>query len=250
LAALKNLNDFLSKHTDIDPVLARSFYENAMACEGNAISGKESQKHLDSMRFEHPPAILASWEAVPGFVDSGIKVLHPSQDYLDYQRTEKAKNDQSAVTSFAELGPTVDLSAADNKQTKYDLTAKMAPGIGNRYARALVYTGQQCVFNDDDYRATNQGQAIKVKSFGDGQGYSPSHHDGVFGQYRDGDIGERNNVVEEADGTKVGFGGCLKGLLAFNLLSCRGIGVFARQRTQEVTGHQKHQHKTELCLLL
>ena len=68
-----------------------------------------------------------------------------------------------------------------------------------------------------------------------GQGYSPTHHDGVFGQYRDGDIGERNNVVEEADGTKVGFGGCLKGLLAFNLLSCRGIGVFARQRTQEGT---------------
>jgi hypothetical protein len=74
LAALKNLNDFLSKHTDVDPVLARSFYENAMACEGNAISGKESQKHLDSMRCEHSPAILASWEALPGFVDSGIKV--------------------------------------------------------------------------------------------------------------------------------------------------------------------------------
>jgi hypothetical protein len=111
----------------------------------------------------------------------------------------------------------------------------MAPGIGNRYARALVYTGQQCVFNDDDYRATNQGQAIKVKSFGDGQGYSPSHHDGVCGQYRDGDVGERNNVVEEVDGYKVGVGGCLKGLLAFNLLSCRGIGVFARQRTQEGT---------------
>ena len=174
LAALKNLNDFLSKHPDSDPVLAWSFYENAMACEGNAISGKESQKHLDSMRFEHPPAILASWEAVPGFVDSGIKVLPPNQDYLDYQRTEKAMNDQSAVTSFAELGPTVDLSAADNKQTKYDLTAKMAPGIGNRYARAVVYTGQQCVFNDDDFRATDQGQAIKVKCFGEGQGYSPS----------------------------------------------------------------------------
>ena len=55
-------------------VPCNSFYENAMACEGNAISGKESQKHLDSMRFEHPPAILASREALPGFVDSGIKV--------------------------------------------------------------------------------------------------------------------------------------------------------------------------------
>jgi hypothetical protein len=74
-----------------------------------------------------------------------------------------------------------------------------------------------------------------VKCIGDGQGYSPSHHDGVFGQYRDGFIGERNNAVEEVDGHKVVVGGCLKGLLYFNLLGCRGIGVFARQRTQELT---------------
>jgi hypothetical protein len=175
---------------------------------------------------------------VRAFLESDMKYIPPSKEFVEYERRASTENSSSSsiVDSYHQLGPHV-----SDEKFKFDLTMRKIMALENKFARALAFLSRKVLFESDEYRcmgAHNSSKAINFSSRSKAKGgFSRTHFDGCFcSEYGDGLMGG-SKLARNEEGEYSNESHSLKGLLYLHGMGCRELRVYCYcQRTSATTG--------------